>query len=82
MTNCSLVECDMRLIGKSFFPNVALRNSPRRPIPPSEAVLFRRHGHAIIGLRKARQSFATGWIGKAIGQRSAFLSAGVPAPRV
>jgi len=52
-----------------------------RPIPPSEAVLFCRHGHAIIASRKLSQLFATGWIGKAIGQRSAFLSAGVPALR-
>jgi len=32
----------------------------------------------IIALRKPPQLFATGWITKAIGQRSAFLSAGVP----
>src|SRR5262249_38866901 len=68
-------------LSASLFPNVALRNSPDRPIPPSEAALFCRHGHAIIALRKLPQLFATGWIGKAIGQRSAFLSAGVPALR-
>src|SRR5262249_48296855 len=67
-----------RLIGKSFpkrcFPS-------GRPTSPSEANLFCRRGHAIIALRKARQLFATSWIGKAIGQRSAFLSAAVPALR-
>jgi hypothetical protein len=55
---------------------------PGRPTPPSEAVLFCCHGHAIIALRKPPQLFATDWIGEAIGQRPARLSAGVPAPRV
>src|SRR5262249_34873846 len=73
--------CPVGDLSASLFPNVALRNSPDRPIPPSEAVLFFRPGHAIIALRKLPQLFATGWIGKAIGQRSAFLSAGVPALR-
>jgi hypothetical protein len=42
---------------------------------------FSRHGHAIILLRKLSQLSATGLIGEAIGQRPAFLSAGVPAFR-
>src|SRR5215471_20188361 len=53
--------CPVGDLSASLFPNVALRNSPDRPIPPSEAVLFCRHGHAIIALRKLPQLFATGW---------------------
>src|SRR5262245_36151185 len=37
---------------------------------------FSRHGHLVIVLRKPRQLSATGWIGEAMGERSAFLSAG------
>ena len=50
-----------------------LRNGP--------SALFSRVGHAIIVLRKPRQLSATGRIGEAIGQRSAFLSATVPTLR-
>src|SRR5262245_11277381 len=42
---------------------------------------FSRHGHLVIVLRKPRQLSATDWIGEAIGQRSAFLSAGAAALR-
>ena len=55
--------------------NERRHRTPGRPIPPSEAVLFCRHGHAVIALGKPPQLFATDWIGKAIGQRSALLSA-------
>jgi hypothetical protein len=70
---------------------------PFRIVPMSPAihlVLFvsrahgRRHQHAtdaakcmVIALRKLFQLFATNLIAKAIGQRSAFLSAGFPARR-
>jgi hypothetical protein len=47
--------------------------------PP--VALLSRHGHLLIGLREPRQLSATGRIGEAIGQRSAFLSAGLPALR-
>src|SRR5262249_26466214 len=48
-------------------------------ISPTEAALFSRHGHPVIISRKPRQLSATGLIGEAIGERSAFLSAGFPA---
>jgi hypothetical protein len=57
--------------------NERRHRTPGRPIPPREAVLFCRHGLAIIALGKPPQ--LSDWIGKAIGQRPALLSAGVPA---
>jgi hypothetical protein len=45
------------------------------------SALFSRLGHTIIVLRKPRQLSATGRIGEAIGQHSAFLSATVPTLR-
>jgi hypothetical protein len=56
-----------------------------RPLGPDDCERaggsFSGQGHLIIALRKPRQLSATDWIGEAIGQRSNFLSAGVPALR-
>src|SRR5262249_16637263 len=63
-------------------PAVRVVTPHNAPFSTYKAVLFRCLGHAVIAVRKPPQLFATGWIGKAIGQRSAFLSTGATAFRV
>ena len=80
------VQCFVSLPTMNGSPNTlscaqeSNRCRNERPPGPSGSS-FSRPGHLVIVLRKPRQLSATDWIGEAIGQRSAFLSATVPTLR-